>query len=94
MSGLLDWLSSQVPGVQKAGEFTLFLVSISLFLDFFKVFDLTKFGVPHLQFVLWIYLLVNVSVVNLFKIFGKSNKQQVSKHNKSKKENKNAKNND
>lgn len=59
--------------IERTGEITLLIVTVSLSLDYFKVFDLSKIPIPLLNIILWIWLLLNITLANLFKFWRNKN---------------------
>jgi len=55
--------------VERTGEIVLLIVAVSLALDYFKVFDLSKIQIPFLNIVLWGWLLLNIALANVFKFW-------------------------
>jgi len=55
--------------VERTGEIVLLIVSIFLALDYFKVFDLSKIRIPFLSIVLWVWLILNIALANIFKFW-------------------------
>lgn len=54
---------------EKAGEITLFIVSVLLMFNYFKVINLDNLGIPCLVIILWVYLSLNIGLANVFKFF-------------------------
>lgn len=53
--------------IERTGENVLLIVAVSLALDYFKVFDLSKIQIPSINLILWIWLLSNIALANIFK---------------------------
>lgn len=54
---------------EKTGEITLLIVSVVLMANYYRMIDLNKLGVPFLCIFLWIYLLLNIGLANIFKYY-------------------------
>lgn len=54
---------------ERTGEMVLLIIVISLALDYFKVVDLSKIQIPFLSIILWIWLLLNIALANVFKFW-------------------------
>ena len=55
--------------IEKTGEVVLLIVALTLALDYFKVFDIGKFGIPFLSIILWTYLILNVGLANILRFW-------------------------
>ena len=55
--------------IERTGEIVLLIVAVSLALDYSKVFDLSKMQIPSLSIILWIWLLSNIALANMFKFW-------------------------
>ncbi|MEK6824158.1 MAG: hypothetical protein AABY06_03930 [Nanoarchaeota archaeon] len=62
MSNFLE--STFFKWLKKASVYALFIVVLSLFLDFIKIINLDNVNIPllNLHWILWIYLLINIGI--------------------------------
>ena len=64
---LADWLTSNIINrIERIGESALFIVAFLLALDYFSIIYLKNIWKP-LSLILWVYLILNTGLANIFK---------------------------